>query len=105
MMADTIDEWHEVSFRVKGEGEILIADSVEGAKLFDKAVKINVRRKVKKYKAQIVKAIPEIKHTKEELSEMNSHLDSRSQQYWSAYNDGFIQALSDIRKALGIDNG
>lgn len=42
--------------------------------------------------------IPFSNSTSDELDKSNTHLDSRSQQYWSAYNKGYI-SMSDQTKA------
>lgn len=44
--------------------------------------------------------IPQITSTIEELDKANMHLDSRSQEHWSAYNRGFISAADQSREAL-----
>lgn len=40
------------------------------------------------------------KYTIEELDKMNEHLDSRQQQYWHAYNVGFLAALQKVEDAI-----
>lgn len=44
--------------------------------------------------------LPKRLHTIEELDKMNSHLDSRTQQYWHAYNEGFLAVLDKIDAAF-----
>lgn len=48
----------------------------------------------------IKELIPKPKYTIEELDEANKQLDSRTQQYWHAYNVGYITALQKAEDAL-----
>lgn len=44
--------------------------------------------------------IPFSNSTSDELDKSNTHLDSRSQQYWSAYNRGYISMSDQTKKAI-----
>lgn len=44
--------------------------------------------------------IPFSNSTSDELDKSNTHLDSRSQQYWSAYNKGYISMSDQTKQAI-----